>query len=167
MVLYGVVELLNAILDIRWGQQAWIERLYNVHFVGECSDGQVGFPLLLNISCNFTNSQVGQEVWKCSYPCCMWFGATIIRDGPHLGKTSAMENVHVSRYLGLPSLVVWCQRPEARGQRVLCSWPVGSAPSGIQTTHRSSVAPKTGVFTLVGGVELGHCDLMGYIPTLY
>ena len=50
---------------------------------------------------------------------------------------------------------------------MLCSWPMGSAPSGIQTTHRSSVAPKTGGFTLVGGVELGHCDLMGCIPTLY
>ena len=50
---------------------------------------------------------------------------------------------------------------------MLCSWPVGSAPSGIQTTHRSSVAPKTGGFTLVGGVELGHRDLMGCIPILY
>ena len=55
---------------------------------------------------------------------------------------------------------------EAGGQRVLCSWPMGSAPSGIQTTHRSTIAPKTGGFTLVGGVELVHYDLMGCIPTL-
>ena len=50
---------------------------------------------------------------------------------------------------------------------MLCSWPMGSAPSGIQTTHRSSVAPKTGKFTPVGGVELGHRDLMGCILTFY
>ena len=35
---------------------------------------------------------------------------------------------------------------------MLCYWPMGSAPSGIQTTHRSSVAPKTGGFTRL---ELG------------
>ena len=39
--------------------KTWIERLYNMDFVGECSDGQVGLPLLLSISCSFTNSQVG------------------------------------------------------------------------------------------------------------
>ena len=66
-----------------------------------------------------------------------------------------------------PNLWFYANGTEARGQRVLCSWPVGSAPSGIQTTHRSSVAPKTGGFTLVGGVELGHRDLMGCIPTWY
>ena len=62
----------------------------------------------------------------------------------------------------------WCYAngTEAGGQRVLCSWQMGSAPSGIQTTHRSSIAPKTGGFTLVGGVELGHYDLMGCILTL-
>ena len=50
---------------------------------------------------------------------------------------------------------------EAWGQRVLCSWLMGSTPTGIQTTHRSSIAPKTGGFTLVGGVQLGHRHLMG------
>ena len=79
-----------------------------------------------------------------------------------------LMNMRMSQHIWLqPNLWFYANGTEARGQRVLCAWPVGSAPSGIQTTHRSSVAPKTGGFTLVGGVEFGHRDLMGCIPTLY
>ena len=64
-------------------QEALVGRLYKVDF-----DGQVGFPLQMNIRCNFTNSQVGREVRKCYYPCCMWFGAAIILHGGHFGRSS-------------------------------------------------------------------------------
>ena len=42
----------------------------------------------------------------------------------------------------------------------------GSTSYIMQTTLRGKTAPKTGVFTLVGGVKLGPCDLVGYILTL-
>ena len=77
-----------------------------------------------------------------------------------------LMNMQMSQHISVhPNLWFYANGTEAGGQQVLCFWPMGSAPSGIQTTHRSSIAPKTGGFTLVGGVELGHYDLMGCIPT--
>ena len=77
-----------------------------------------------------------------------------------------LTNMRMSQHIWVhPNLRFYANGTEAGGQRVLCFWLMGSAPSGIQTTHRSSIAPKTGGFTLVGGVELGHYDLMGCIPT--
>ena len=77
-----------------------------------------------------------------------------------------LMNMRMFQYIWLhPNLWVYANGTGARGQRVLSFWPMGSAPSGIQTTNRSSIASKTGGFTLVGGVELGHYDLMGCIPT--
>ena len=124
------------------------------------------FPLRLNISWNFTNSQVGTrglEVFLSMY---------VVWGNHHASWSTFSKNLYhekcvclkISRFTKSCGCV---PTGEARRQRVLCSWPMGSAPSGIQTTHRSSVAPKTGGFTLVGGVQLGHRDLMGCIPTLY
>ena len=52
----GFPLLLNKAL--KWGQEAWIGRLYKVDFVkeGHVQSGQVGFPLLLN-------KAWGQETW--------------------------------------------------------------------------------------------------------
>ena len=78
----------------------------------------------------------------------------------------SLMNMWMSQHIWVHQVLWLCANgTDAGGQRVLCSWPMGSAPSDIQTTYRSSIAPKTGVFTLVGGVELGHYDLMGCIPT--
>ena len=61
---------------------------------------------------------------------------------------------------------MFCRNHNHGGQRVLCSWPSGTAPTGKQTTRWRSVAPKTGGFTLVRGVSLGPCDLMGCITAI-
>ena len=77
-----------------------------------------------------------------------------------------LMNMRMSQHIWLhQNLWFDANGKEARGQRVLCFWPMGNAPSGIQITRLSSVAPKTRGFTLVGGVELGHRDLMGCILT--
>ena len=77
-----------------------------------------------------------------------------------------LMNMRMSQHIWVhQDLWFYANGTEAGGQ-LPCSWPMGSAPSGIQTTYRSSVAPKTWAFTLVGGVELGHYDLMGCIPTI-
>ena len=75
-----------------------------------------------------------------------------------------LMNMQMSQHIWVDQdLWFYANGTEVGGQRVLCSWPMGRAPSGIQTTHRSSIAPKTGGLALVGGVELGHYDLMGCI----
>ena len=61
---------------------------------------------------------------------------------------------------------MFCRNHNHGGQRVLCSWPSGTALTGKQTTRWRSVAPKTGGFTLVRGVSLGPCDLMGCITAI-
>ena len=78
-----------------------------------------------------------------------------------------LMNMRMSQHIWVhQDLWFYANGTEAGGQWVLCSWLMGSALSGIQTTHRISIAPKTEGFSLVGGVELGHYDLMGCIPTL-
>ena len=132
---------------------------------GHVQSGQVGFPLQLNIGCNFANSQVGTRslevllsmlyvVWRSHHT--SW--GTFWKD---------LMNMRMSQHIWVHQVLWFCANGmEAGGQRVPCSWTMGSASSGIQTTYQSSIAPKTGGFTLVGGVELGHYDLMGCIPTL-
>ena len=142
--------------------EAWIGRFYKVDFVeeGHVQSGQVGFPLLLNKTRKWVEKFGSATIYVVRGLAQPSYSMGHILEEPH-------EHADVSTYLGSPELVVYANGTEAGGQRVVCFWPMGRAPSGIQTTHRSSVAPKTGGFTLVRGVELGHRDFMGCIPTLY
>ena len=125
---------------------------------GHVQSGQLGFPLLLNKTRKGSRTlevllSMLYVVWRNHHSSWGTFWKNLM-------------NMRMSRHIWLHQ-TLWfdANGTEARGQRVLCFWPMGSAPSGIQTTHRSNVAPKTGGFTLVGGVELGHYDLMNCIPT--
>ena len=126
---------------------------------GHVQSGQVGFPLLLN------KTRKGSRTLEVLSMLC------VASPNPHTSWGTfwkTLMNMRMSQHFWLhQNLWFDASGTEARRQWVLRFWPMGSAPSGIQTTNRSSVAPKTGGFTLVGGVGLGHRDLMGCIPTLY
>ena len=70
----------------------------------------MGFPLLLNISCNFTNSQVGTRSLEVLLSMLYVVWRNHHTSWGTFWKNLGHKNVDVSRYLGLLILVVLCPR---------------------------------------------------------
>ena len=92
--------------SIGWGPQAWIGRLYKWTFCGHVQSGQVGLPLLLNVSCNFTKSQVGTRSLEV-----LLSMLYVVWRNHHTSWATFWKNLNLS----LPSLVVLCPRHEGWG----------------------------------------------------